>query len=132
MRANSASIDAPAAAFWSAIVVCLAVLPRKIRPNAQTIKASNTAKKKPPSSSDQSPVSNPSRRRPSAVKATATERNMWMPLCGSTMFDLSTPNALWLLQMSNIGRQLLLTCTGLSRYFNDLIRHPTSICGVWL
>jgi hypothetical protein len=93
MRANSASIDAPAAAFWSAIVVSLAVLPRKIRPNPQTIKASNPAKKKPPSGIDQSPVSNPSS--PSAVKATAAERNMWMPLWSPDVAHLQQPKGIW-------------------------------------
>jgi hypothetical protein len=41
----------------------------------QTIKARNPARKKPPSSIDQSPVSNP-RNRPSAVIRSAVERNI--------------------------------------------------------
>jgi hypothetical protein len=41
----------------------------------QTIKARNPAKKNPPSSIDQSPVSNP-RSRPPAVKRSTAERNI--------------------------------------------------------
>jgi hypothetical protein len=52
------------------------ILPqKKNRSNDQTIKASNPAKKSPPSSIDQSPASNP-RTRPSAVKRSAAERNI--------------------------------------------------------
>jgi hypothetical protein len=47
----------------------------RTRSNDQTIKASNPAKKKPPSSIDQSPVSNP-RSRPSPEKRSVAERNM--------------------------------------------------------
>jgi hypothetical protein len=74
MSANSARIGVPVVTFWRAIVAFLAYL-RRTRSNDQTIKASNPAKKKPPSSIDQSPVSNP-RSRPSAVKRSAAERNI--------------------------------------------------------
>jgi hypothetical protein len=58
---------------------------RGARSNDQTIKARNPAKKKPPSSIDQSPVSNP-RSRPSAVKRSVAERNI---LDAFMLFDQS-------------------------------------------
>jgi hypothetical protein len=75
-----------------------------MRPDAQrqAIKASNPAKKKPPSNIDQSPVSNPSSR-PFAAEPNAVKCNIVDAFCRSTNFDLTTPNAFWLLQASNTG-----------------------------
>jgi hypothetical protein len=102
-----------------------------MRPNAQTIKASNPAKKKPPSNIDQSPVSNPSSR-PSAVERSTVECNIVDAFCPSTNFDLSTSNAFWLLQASNTGRQSLLTRIASAGYFNDLICGPKTSVGMAL
>jgi hypothetical protein len=76
MSASLARIDVPLSRFGGVTSGALGeLLYRRPARSNQTIKARNPAKKNPPSSIDQSPVSKP-RSRPPVVKRSAAERNI--------------------------------------------------------